>query len=45
MPESGYFLTQQDFHELETIAARLAHFAALIFDQAVDQPQQSEPEF
>ena len=45
MSESGYFLTQQDFHELESIAARLAHFAALIFDQAIDQQPSSEPEF
>ena len=36
MPKQGYFLSAADFRELEAITARLAHFASVVFDQAVD---------
>ena len=36
MTNRGYFLTAEDFRELESISIRLAHFASVIFDQPVD---------
>lgn len=36
MLKQGYFLSAADFRELEAITARLAHFASVVFDQAVD---------
>ena len=36
MTTSGYFLTPNDFRELEQITERLAYFASIIFDQAID---------
>ena len=36
MTHTGYFLTAEDYRELEAISTRLAHFASIVFDQAVD---------
>lgn len=36
MTNPGYFLTAKDYGELEAISIRLAHFASIVFDQAID---------
>jgi hypothetical protein len=36
MTHQGYFLTAEDYRELESISIRLAHFVSIIFDQTVD---------
>ena len=36
MTYTGYLLTTEDYRELEAISTRLAHFASIVFDQAVD---------
>jgi len=36
MSTPGYFLTAEDFHELEEISARLSYFASVVFDQDID---------
>jgi hypothetical protein len=36
MTHQGYFLTAEDYRELEAISTRLAHFASIVFDQPVD---------
>ena len=36
MTYTGYLLTAEDYRELEAISTRLAHFASIVFDQAVD---------
>lgn len=36
MTHQGYFLTAEDYRELESISMRLAHFASIVFDQSVE---------
>jgi hypothetical protein len=36
MTHQGYFLTAEDYRELEIISIRLAHFASIVFDQSVE---------
>jgi hypothetical protein len=36
MTNQGYFLTPEDYRELEAISIRLAHFASIVFDQSVE---------
>ncbi len=36
MTEQGFFLAEEDYRELKTISARLAHFASIVFDQQVN---------
>lgn len=44
MTTPGYFLTPHDFRELEQISIRLAHFASIIFDQAIEYDEALDPE-